>query len=504
MSYVGLMITIVIALLYTPIMIRLLGQPEYGLYALVGSFAAYFSIMDMGLGNAVVRYVARNRAAGDKKSEAKLNGMFMIMFSVIGLLVIAIGLILFYRVESIFGSSLNALELEKAEIMILILIFNFAVSFPLAVFGAIMQAYEKFVVVKTVSIARSMLVPLITLPVLFMGFGSVAMIVVMTVVNVAMHLFNVVYSFKKLNISFHFGKIDTALLKEILGYSFFVFLGVIVDQIYWNTDQFILGVIAGTVPVAVYAIAMQFITLYIRFSTSISGLFLPKISMMIANKASNDKLTELMIRFGRIQFIIIAMILSGFILYGQQFINLWAGLNYSEAYIIVVVVMGPLSIPLIQNLGISILYAKNLQKFRSINLIFIALLNVAITIPLVQNFGALGAAIATAASLSIGNILIMNLYYHFRIGIDIPLFWKNILLMSIPVTASLVIGAGINWMVPYDNIGAMFIEIMFFMSVFMALMWHFGLNNYEKELFKGVAQKMKKSLDKLFEKMAPN
>lgn len=504
LSYLGLFITIIIALVYTPIMIRLLGQAEYGLYALVGSFAAYFSIMDMGLGNAVVRYVSKNRAAGDKESEAKLNGMFMIMFSVIGLLVVAVGLLLFYRVESIFGASLTVLELEKAEIMILILIFNFAVSFPLAVFGAIMQAYEKFVVVKTVSIARSVLVPLITLPFLFMGFGSVAMIVVMTVVNVSLHLFNVVYSFKKLDISFHFGKMDTGLLKEILGYSFFVFLGVIVDQIYWNTDQFILGVIAGTIPVAVYAIAMQFITLYIRFSTSISGLFLPKVSMMIANNASNDKLTDLMIRFGRVQFIVIALILSGFILFGQPFINLWAGLNYSEAYIIVVVIMVPLSIPLIQNLGISILYAKNLQKFRSVNLIFIALLNVAITIPLVQNFGGLGAAIATAASLSIGNILIMNLYYHFKIGIDIPLFWKNILLMSIPVIASLLVGVGMNWMVPSENIGAMLIKILVFMLVFMTFMWNFGLNKYEKDLFTGVAQKMKKLLEKIFKKFAPN
>lgn len=491
-------------MVYTPIILRLLGQAEYGLYALVGSFAAYFSIMDMGLGNAVVRYVSRNRAAGNKESEAKLNGMFMIMFSVIGLIVIAVGLVLFFRIEAIFGSSLTVLELDKAKIMVLILIVNFAVSFPLAVFGAIMQAYEKFVIVKTVSIARSVLVPLITLPILFMGFGPIAMIVVMTVVNISLHLFNVVYSFKKLDVSFHFGKIDTVLLKEILGYSFFVFLGVIVDQIYWNTDQFILGVIAGTVPVAVYAIAMQFITLYIRFSTSISGLFLPKVSMMVANDASSEKLTDLMIRFGRVQFIIISMILSGFILFGQPFINLWAGLNYSDAYIIVVIVMVPLSIPLIQNLGISILYAKNLQKFRSVNLIFIALLNVAITIPLVQNYGGIGAAIATAISLSIGNILMMNFYYHFKIRINMLLFWKNILLMSIPVLAALLLGVGLNWLVPYDNVGALLIKIGVFIIVFITLMWVFGLNKYEKNLFKSLAQKIKKVLAKLFKKLAPN
>src|SRR5690606_38997277 len=103
-----------------------------------------------------------------------------------------------------------------------------------------------------------------TLPILFLGFGSVAMVVIIATVNIACLLFNVYYCFKYIKINFYFGKLDIPLLKEILGYSFFVFLGVIVDQIYWNTDQFILGALVGTVPVAIYAIAMQFINMYKR------------------------------------------------------------------------------------------------------------------------------------------------------------------------------------------------------------------------------------------------
>ncbi|APC49613.1 teichoic acid transporter [Virgibacillus halodenitrificans] len=483
LSYLSIFITILIALLYTPVIIRLLGQSEYGLYSLIGSVAAYFSILDLGLGNTIVRYTSRNRAIGDKKAESNLNGMFLLLYSFIGFLTIVIGIIIYNTIDNIFAASLSTSELYKAKIMIVILIINFALSFPLAVFGSIMQAYERFVVVKLVAIVRSLMAPIIILPILFLGYGSVSMVLITTLVNISCLLFNVFYCLKHLKIKFYIGKMDFRLLKEILGYSFFVFLGVIVDQINWNTDQFILGAIAGTVPVAVYAIAMQFIKLYKQFSTSISGLFLPRASIMVANNSSNEEITESMIKYGRIQYIIMAYILTGFILFGRPFINVWAGTNYDNAYYISLIIMIPLTIPLFQNFGISILYAKNLQKFRSVVLIFIAVLNIFITIPLVQKFGGIGAAVGTAISLTLGNIFIMNIYYHRRIGINMILFWKNILIMSFPVIISLLIGLGFNYIVTSGSILLLSSKIIIYSVIFIILMWLLGLNNYEKELF---------------------
>jgi len=491
LSYLSILVTMIVALIYTPVMIRLLGQSEYGLYALIGSVAAYLSILDMGLGNAIVRYTARNRAIGDKEVESKLNGTFLILYSIIGLLTVVVGIILYNTIDNIFSGSLTISEVEKAKIMVIILIINYSLSFPLAVFGAIMQAHERFIVFKLVGISRSIIVPVVTLPILFMGYGSVSMVVITTVVNISCFLYYVYYCFKHLNVNFYFGKIDSGLLKEILGYSFFVFIGIIVDQIYWNTDQFILGVLAGTVPVAVYAIAMQFIKIYIQFSTAISGLFLPRASMMVANNASNEELTSMLIKYGRVQYFIMAYILTGFILYGHSFIKLWAGVDYGNAYYITMIVMLPLTLPLIQNFALTILFAKNLQRFRSIVLIFIAIVNVIISIPLAINYGGIGAAIATAISLTIGNIIIMNIYYHFRVGINILLFWKNILIMSIPVVLSFFIGFGLNYMITPNNVILLGTKIVLYSSVFISLMWFLGFDRYEKELFRSIAKKIK-------------
>lgn len=492
LSYISIFISIIVALLYTPIMIRLLGQSEYGLYAMIGSVSAYLSIMDLGLGNAIVRYVSRNRAIGDKESEAQLNGMFLFLYSIIGAVTVVIGVILFNTVESVFGRSLSALEIEKGKIMIIILIINFALSFPLSIFGSIMQAYERFIIVKMAGIVRSILIPLFILPLLFMGYGSIMMVLVTTLLNISILLFNVFYCFKFIKIKIHIGKIDYRLLKEILGYSFFIFLAIVVDQINWNTGQIILGAVSGTITVAVFAIAIHFTKFYLQFSTSISGMFLPKVSMMIARNASNEELTNMMVKFGRIQYLIMAYILSGFVLFGRSFIEFWAGQNYRDAYYMALIIMVPITIPLIQNIGISILQAKKLQGFRSVVLIMIAVVNVIISIPLAKVYGGIGVAIGTGLSYLVGNAIVMNIYYYRRIGLNIPLFWRNILLMTLPMLISLLAGFMLNLLFSQESILILVVKIILFSFIYFILMWFFGLNNYEKGLFSPLMKRIKK------------
>lgn len=483
LSYISIFISIIIALVYTPIMIRLLGQAEFGLYSLIGSLAAYFSILDLGLGNAIVRYTARNRAKGDKDFESRLNGTFLILYSIIGLITIIVGTIVYFNIETIFGESLADFELRKGKIMIIILIVNFSLSFPLSVFQSYIRAYERFVVDKLIGITRIVMAPVLILPLLFFGYGSVSMVAVTTVVNVGTLIYAMVYSITKLNIKINFNILDWKALREIFGYSFFVFLAVIVDQINWNTDQFILGIFLGTVPIAVYAIAMQFVKLYIQFSTAISNVLLPRASMMIANEASAEELTKFFTKYGRMQYLVLAFILSGFILVGKPFIQLWAGENYTNAYYILLILLIPLTLPLIQNTGISILYASNLQAFRSMVLIFIAVLNVAISIPMVKSYGGIGAAIATSFSLIIGNGLIMNIYYHRRIGINIVYFWKSILRMSIPVIFALFLGFIVNLLIISNSPIFILVKVILFSMMYPIIMWFFGINNEEKRVF---------------------
>jgi len=73
-----------ISLAYTPIMLRLLGQRQYGLYNLVASVVSYLGILNFGFISAYMRYYSRYKVKDEQENIARLNGMFVIIFTVFG------------------------------------------------------------------------------------------------------------------------------------------------------------------------------------------------------------------------------------------------------------------------------------------------------------------------------------------------------------------------------------------------------------------------------------
>ena len=224
LSYASIGINNVVGILFTPFMLRMLGKSEFGLYSLVASVVAYLTVMDLGLGNAVVRYTAKYRAQNKQDEQYSLFGLFLILYCGISMLVIMAGTALYYNVEALFGNSLSATEIDKARIMVLLLVFNLAATFPLSIFGSIIVAYENYVFQKLVNIARVLVTPCLMIPLLLLGHKAIGVIVVITLLNIVSLLVHCWYCFVKLRIRLHFKKIEWNILKGISTYSFFIFL----------------------------------------------------------------------------------------------------------------------------------------------------------------------------------------------------------------------------------------------------------------------------------------
>ena len=80
LSYATLGVQVVVMLAYTPFVLRILGQEEFGLYQLVQSVIASLGMLSLGFSGAYVRFFTRFSVAGDREGMASLNGMFMTVF----------------------------------------------------------------------------------------------------------------------------------------------------------------------------------------------------------------------------------------------------------------------------------------------------------------------------------------------------------------------------------------------------------------------------------------
>ncbi len=490
LSYLQMAIGVIIGLLYTPIMIQLLGKNEYGLYNTVSSTISMLSVLSLGINSSYIHYFSIYKKENNTVSIYKLNGLFLIILSIIGCVALACGLFLSFHLDVIFKYGLTTAEYELARVLMLLLTVNLSISFPMSVFANIIAANERFVYLKLLNLIKTVVSPLLTLPLLLMGYRSIAMVsitVALALITDILYLYYVLFILKN---KFIFHSFEKGIFVSLLIYTSFIAINLIVDQINWNIDKILLGRFKGTSAVAVYSVGYSLNTYYMMFSTSISGVFTPRVHKIV-NQTYGDfaeqrlQLTSLFTKVGRIQFLFLGLIASGLIFFGKDFIvRYWAGADYADSYYVMLLLILPASIPLIQNLGIEIQRAENRHSFRSVVYGAMALLNLGLSYYLCQVYGAIGSALGTAVSLVLANGLVMNIYYYKKCNIDIVLFWKNILRMSVGLIVPIGFGVVMTIFIKTQSTVLFLLKMSLYSLVYCVFMWFLSMNDYEKTIVK--------------------
>lgn len=503
LTYGQTALSIIIGLIYTPFMIKTLGQSEYGLYNTVSSTISMFSMLNLGFSSGYIRYYARYKANDEKEKIYSLNGLFLIIFSIIALIAFVGGVFLSFNLDVVFNEGLTQEEYPKARILMLFMTLNMTFSFLMTVIRNIITSHERFVFLKSITMITTVVSPLVNVPLLLLGFKSIGLVVSAVSLAFIVDIIQCIYVFKYLKTKFVFKNFEKGLFKSLFAYSAFIALNMIIDQINWNIDKLLLARFKGTSIVAVYSVGYSLYNYYMSFSTAVSGVFTPRIHKIVNETKDNlelqrRQLTNLFTRVGRIQLLILGLIGSGIVFFGKSFIlNIWAGKGYEDSYYVALLIVLPSSIALIQNLGIEIQRAKNMHQFRSIVYFFMALINLGLSIVLCQKYGAIGSAIGTAISLVAANGLIMNVYYHKKINLDIIFFWKSILNQSKGLIMPIIVGVLITKFVNLNSIPMLLLSIVVYSIIYCASEWLIGMNTYEKELVKKPVVKILKKVKRV-------
>lgn len=484
LSYINLGFGNLIPFFYTPIMLELLGQNEYGLYKIAGSTTSYLSLMAFGIGSAVSRFIIKARTQEGKEAEERMFGLFNLLFQLVAILTLLVGGFITWKLDWIYSASLTAAELRRMRILVALMTINTAVSFSATSYNAVVSSHERFLFIHSINILSTIGAPILNLVVLFMGYRSVGMAVISLSLNILIRLIYMLYVSKALDIRPRYKGMPTNLLKEIFAFSFWVFVSNIVGQIYSATDTVIIGAIPelATIGAAVYSIGTTFTNIMFSLAQITPGFFTPKVNQMVFSGCNNDQLTDLLISVGRMQAFVVALVCSGFIAFGKPFLNCYVGPGYTESYWVAVIVMIPNCIPLVQSVAHSIIQAKNMHQFRSKVYLIIALINIIGTLILVRRLGVIGAAIPTGAAYLIGQGLIMNWYYWKKVGLNIPQFWRSVLPIFAIALGACFVTLLLSTLISFYSWGMLFIGIVIYSFIYLICLWIFVLTQKEKEL----------------------
>lgn len=481
LSYLHIAITIIVNLFYTPILLSYLGKSEYGIYTLSTSIVNYFSILNAGFASAYIRYYYVTMKERSKLKIYSLNGLFLIVFSIIACGILFFGIVFLLNIEDLFNFNLTNSELNLAKLLMFVMLINLAINTPFGLLTAFLLTHEKFVVQRCFAIFQIALPPIISIPFLINGYRSILLVSVISLITLISFIFNFYYCVKILKIKFLFNKIDIKLLKEISIFSFFIVLQSIMDKCNWEINKFILSLYSGSDSVAIYSLANSINLIFMSLVASLVSVFIPKVNKLLILQDNQDEVNKLFIKIGRIQFYILTFILCGYAFLGKTFINLWIGADYENVYYSSLLLMSALIVPLTQTLGIEVLRAKNMHSLANIIFVVAAIAGCFLSAFLAQKYDELGVALATFISMFIAHTIIANIIYKYFAQIDVLSYFKNIITIALRMLPIFIIIYFLSYFI--TNTIESFLQYTFiYLILYSFYTYKYIFNSYEKEI----------------------
>jgi O-antigen/teichoic acid export membrane protein len=482
LSYLNLIFTIVLGIVVSPFTIKTLGDSEYGLYTLIGAFVGYLSILDLGLNNTVIRFVAQYKAEKKKKEEENFLAIIFIVYFIISIIILLLGLFFYWKLDSFFKDSLTSIELQKAKAMYIILIINIAISIPGSAFAGICSGYEKFIAPRLFTFLKLILRTIALVLLLLKGANALDIVILDTIFNILFIFSTAIYVTNYLKIKIRFHVLKFSFLKQVFNYSFWIFVSAFIYQFQWRTGQVILGSITNTVVVGVYGVGIMLGFYFTSFGNIIVGLFLPTAVQSVYNNDSPKKISNQMNKLGKITIVILLYVFGGFYLFGKDFIHLWVGDVYKDAYFIALLIMIAYILPISQGYANVVLEAKNKLKFKTISFFICSLLGTILGYFLSLQYGAKGMILGIFIGILFLEI-IMNIYFHKIINLDIKAFFKEVIFrFFIPFAITVVITYFICLKIE-DISWFYFICKLIIYSIVYGLSIYFILNRRERKTF---------------------
>lgn len=484
-SYLLIVLNTIFGLFVSPYTLSQLGEGEYGVYKTIASFSATLLVLDLGIGTTVMRYTAKYRAEKQYEKIGNFAAMGLVESLIISVVLCIAALGVFFSLDGLYGNSFTNSELSLAKTLFLITTLTMIGTIIDNVLSGVIMGANQFIFVNGLKIVFLLFRIIFTYVFLYIIPSAVILVLLSLFFTLLNIVANYLYIVRKLKIRLKLTTWDNSVFKESLGYTMLMFLQTLAGQANGNIDNIVIGAVIGTVAVSVYSFGIQLFHMFETLATSFSNLMLPTISQKLVEGASNEELQEIVTRVGRLQFTLMIGALGGFVVVGREFIYLWLGEGFEDVYLLSIIMMAPVMLTLIQNVCLSILRAKNMMGFRTVQLVLAGVFNAIFTVVGTKLYGYYAAAIGTGLSILLFSVVMMNIYYHHRIGFKVFKFYWDVSKGILPcalITSIAVYFIGLSlkcsWIL-------LVVKICLFLLLYVFLLMVFGFNKSERNMLFG-------------------
>jgi len=402
-NWLALAVNIAVSFFLAPFVVKQLGSAYYGIWALTMQFTGYLYLLDFGVRESVVRYTSKYVA---RKQQHRLN---QILTTALFVYLPIIGICLLLTAVSMWGVP-HWFDMEEqywfeARLAVMFVGLTITQTFVFNVFSGIQLGLRQFGVTNLIGIVLTLVRTALIVFFLSRGAGLVALAAIQFAVAIAggfVALWMALKLLRRNDMRFKLelprGRRRTALSKRIFGYGWYVLVNNIGQKIIFASDAIIVGLFLPLSAVTHYAIAGSLVDYLRMLLTSTAQVFNPLSSHLFTTR-QHTELAKMLVMGAKLTVLISLPIGVTYIVLGSRFIGLWMGPEFigpSGQVLAVLALTQILSAP--HNVISSVLYGISQHRGIAMMRISEGVINLALSIVLVQYMGLLGVAIGTAVS----------------------------------------------------------------------------------------------------------
>lgn len=482
-AYLLIVINAAFTILVTPFILKNIGSSSYGVYKTMGSLSSSLLILDLGIGGTLMRYIANYRANGQDKKIDPFVSMALCEIGIIIPIILLVEIILYYQLDHMYSTSFTVEELLLAKQIFIILSITILINIFENFLNGIITGYNNFVFgngIKLVKLVFRIVLIVILLPLTKSAILLVSLSLLLSLVGIVVQLIFILSKYR-IRLSFNSKNWEKGVFRESFSYTSLIFLTTLAAQVNNNLDNVIVGAFCGASQVTVYSFGLVIFGMFEQLSTAISGVALPTVSQIVAKDNWKENVQNFVVKLGRIQFMLLGAVATGFAVLGKDFLGLWLGKGYDDVYWIALILMIPALFELCVNVCLSVLRAKNMLGFRTGVLVISTVINLVISVAGIHKWGYFSAAVGTAASFILGSLIVMNIYYYKKLQFNMLSIYYRIINRTLPcivisgviiIFTSRIING--SWL-------ALFANIAIFLVVYGLLMLLWGCSAEERE-----------------------
>ena len=383
----------IIGLFMLPFNVIHLGKEAYGLWLLTASVTAYFSILDLGYGGALVKFVAQYRAWRDAKAINQITSTLFFLFAGVGLISYGVAAAVAYNLHHLFAITPDQVPVGRA--VLLIVAVQLALSFPFSVYGGVINGFQRYDTNNLVAIVSAVLVAVANVVVLLSGGGLVALVAWTTgirIVALFVYRANAYRIFPALQV--RLAHVRRARLREVTGFSVYSLIIDWANKLNYAIDPLVIGVFLGAGPVAVWGVAQRIIWAMQRLTNQLNSVLFPVVVDSDAGQRP-EHLRAILLQGTRLSLATVVPIAACIVMVAPELVHAWVGPEFAASALIIQILSVAIAVRVGNATATTVLKGAGEHRFIALTNLGMSVVNVALSIALIGPFGLIGNAVGT-------------------------------------------------------------------------------------------------------------